>query len=100
MRPNIYAIDHALRARGIPIDGVAFNRTNGTVLVEYLPGANEEQRMLGDQLVSGWDQEASDKAQEAGLAVLPTIEDINAATKMADLKAMALALRAYVDVHG
>lgn len=97
MKPNVFDIHAVLEGRGIPIEGVEFLPNSQTVVVMYRQKATDEQRAMGDQIAAEWDQEAENAKKEAGLKALPSIEDINAVSKLADLKAMALTLRAYID---
>lgn len=102
-RPDLTAIYQKICAEGVPLHSIEFTADH-TFKMIFFPDASKDQRALAYQIATGWDQEAVDAAQAAAAllaaeakAALPSADDIQGASKVADLKTMALALRNYID---
>ena len=96
-KPNVHDMHKAIEAAQIPLDCVRWNRELQVVELSFLRGATDAQKSAAQKIADEWDQEAVDAAKLASFDLLPKVEDINSAKATADLKAMALLLRAYID---
>ncbi len=96
---DIHELHGLLEGLGIPVDSVHKNK-DGSIEVDYLPRATDEQRRIGNLMAWGEYDAEAEAARKAALEALPKIEDINGAKKVDDLREMALALREYLDSKG
>lgn len=99
VKPDIHAMHHQLESVGIPIRSVQLNAGGKSVSLLFFPTATDEQRQAAQRIADEWDQEAVEAAKAAAFDNLPSVEAINEAAKVAELKTMTLALRAYIDDH-
>lgn len=77
-------------AAGIPIDGVAFHRETG-YRIDFRTEATAEQRAQAQQMVATFDpNEVQSEPENKSV----TIEDINDAKTVADLKALLIKMLA------
>lgn len=77
-------LDEALRAAGIPIEGV--RDRGGVIEVDYSPGATAEQQQVGAAIVTGWDGAAEAKKakrKQAKAALVGTDDPTQLASRSA-----------------
>lgn len=51
---SLAALDEAIKAAGVPIDGVG-RLLDGTVRIDFRPEATEQQRTQANAIAAGWD---------------------------------------------
>lgn len=101
---NLRQMHQTLEAMGFPVEEVR-RESDVSVKVEFQRKATQAQRERAQAMVNTFvDSNQEDFAAFAqgyttALEALPTVEDLDGAKKMDDLRAMALALRAYIDQY-
>lgn len=89
-------LDEALRAAGIPIEGV--RDRGGVIEVDYSPGATAEQQQVGAAIVTGWDDAAEGKRakRRAAKASLAGVDD---PTQIASRNALRVIYQSIVETR-